>query len=312
MTARAIGYLRVSSTDQAQSGLGLEAQRAATVEIAGDFRAWFSRTGKKDATVNKALRVLRAAWNVAADRGYVPEKNPWRSVKPVRLPQRQIKFLSAKAAAEVLEKTRGDRLHGLVAVCLYAGLRASEAAALRWEDVNLREGFISVRCGEEFVTKSRRSRVVPIAPELGAILKPLLRGEGLCFPAPTYPRPDELAPAPRPYADGKLQDAVADLCRAVGVSFKLHDLRKTFATHLRARGVPIEVISAYLGHSSIAVTQGWYAGFALDETASYIDRLSFTEARPKWRQSGDNSKGLGGTGRVRKEDETRPQGAIPA
>ncbi len=239
-----------------------------TVEVAEDFRAWRSSESVTDSTVNHDLRVLRAAWNVAKRLGNVRE-NPFAVVRPLKIPQRSIRFPRADAIGETIAtaKKLGSRLYGLVAVCVYAGLRAAEAASLRWEDVNLSEGFIAVRNREDFVTKSRKNRMVPINQELAPILRGLrpATGEGLCFPNE----------AGAPYPDGDLQKRVKTLSKAVGIDFKLHDLRKSFATHLRTQGVPIDYISGLLGHCSPVVTASWYAGFTPETPENYVDRLSF-------------------------------------
>jgi integrase len=58
----------------------------------------------------------------------------------------------------------------------HLGVRISELAALRWSDVNLAQGFVRIaderassrktRAGTARTTKGRRSRVIPIHPEL--------------------------------------------------------------------------------------------------------------------------------------------------
>ncbi len=238
-----------------------------TVEFIEDYRAVRSGGGASDATVNKDLRSLKAGWNVAKRLGYVRE-NPFTLVRPIRIPARRITFLNAAAVKQLLERMRGERLFPLVAVAVYAGLRASELATLRWENVNLAEAFIGVRNVEGFVKKSRRERIIPIAPELAVILKPLKKEQGLCFPNMKG----------EAYRDSELDHRVRDMRTRAKLPFEftLQVLRRTFATQLRARGVPIEAISAYLGHCSITVTQSWYADFDPSGTENYVDRLSFT------------------------------------
>jgi integrase len=62
-----------------------------------------------------------------------------------------------------------DQDASLFVIAATTGLRLGELGALRWRDVNLEAGFLnvsrSISAGEETSTKSRRSRVVPLATQ---------------------------------------------------------------------------------------------------------------------------------------------------
>ncbi len=55
---------------------------------------------------------------------------------------------------------------------------------------------------------------------------------------------------------------------------RFHDLRHTCATMLRHTGVPMEDIQKFLGHSTIATTEGIYVHFDDTQHRSTISRLS--------------------------------------
>ena len=50
---------------------------------------------------------------------------------------------------------------------------------------------------------------------------------------------------------------LANICKATGLTFKLHDLRRTFATHATNAGVSYELIQKALNHKSGSVTSGY-------------------------------------------------------
>ncbi|MDE2051891.1 MAG: site-specific integrase, partial [Gammaproteobacteria bacterium] len=52
--------------------------------------------------------------------------------------------------------------------------------------------------------------------------------------------------------------AVERVAKKADIDASPHDLRRTFASMLAARGVPAWRIRDYLGHASIATTEGYY------------------------------------------------------
>ena len=78
---------------------------------------------------------------------------------------------------------------------------------------------------------------------------PFYRDQGLLFATPTggIVDPDILTKTCR------------KLCRAVGVNYRLHDLRHHHATALIEAGVNIKAVQARLGHSSPSLTLSVYA-----------------------------------------------------
>jgi integrase/recombinase XerD len=73
-------------------------------------------------------------------------------------------------------KHLSDADRGLFAVCVFAGLRPSEAEAVQWEHVKLDRGFLEV-----VRAKTRDRRNVALPTNLIAWLKPLERDSGPVF-----------------------------------------------------------------------------------------------------------------------------------
>lgn len=203
------------------------------------------------ATVNHDIRVGKSAWSWALRAGIV-RVNPFVGVQMVKIAQYEPHALSIFQARAVLNAAQGGWLFPILSTALYAGLRLSELIALEWGDVELgderKPGSIRVRCSETFHTKSRKPRTVPLAPELRAILAPIASTAGLCFPSDAGTRRD---PA-------NIVHAVAGLSAKVEIPFSIHDLRRSFASLLAERGVPTTRIRDYLGHASVATTEGYY------------------------------------------------------
>src|SRR5258708_5525068 len=71
-------------------------------------------------------------------------RNPAQQVRPPRPPLRDIKILTKEEIGVVLEAARATDLHLPVLVSLTTGVRRSELLALRWSDVDLDAGHLTI------------------------------------------------------------------------------------------------------------------------------------------------------------------------
>lgn len=55
---------------------------------------------------------------------------------------------------------------------------------------------------------------------------------------------------------------------------RLHDLRHTYASHSRAAGTDLKLLSSLLGHSDIAITANLYSHVGADERVAAAALLS--------------------------------------
>ena len=78
-----------------------------------------------------------------------------------------------------------------------------------------------------------------------------------------------------------IRTGFAAAVKRAGIGRKIgpHDLRHTAAVKMLERGVPIEKVSQYLGHSSVAVTFRIYARYLPEHMADAAEVLEFTSLR---------------------------------
>lgn len=110
-------------------------------------------------------RVLKAAFNKAIIWGYT-DINPF---KGIRLPKIQWKapvFITVDELIKILDNTEKQVFKDLFQFAFFSG---SEIMTLKWDQVDLEKGIIQVG-SDEFKTKSRKIRFVPIAKPLKHIL----------------------------------------------------------------------------------------------------------------------------------------------
>jgi site-specific recombinase XerD len=143
----------------------------------------------------------------------------------------------------------GDRHRALLAVMYRAGLRISEALALRPHDVDLQNGTIRVR-----FAKGGGDRVVGLDPGAGAVVAAWVeRRAALRLPAGSVLF---CTSSGRAITTAYIRRLLPCLGRAAGIDKRVHahGLRHTHAAQLRSEGVEIGIISRQLGHRSILTT----------------------------------------------------------
>ena len=150
----------------------------------------------------------------------------------------------------------GRRDYALLVTLLRLGLRRSEVAGLRLDDIDWRAGEVVVR------GKGAREDRLPLPADAGeAIAAYLLRGRPRGDGREVFLR----ARAPYgPIAPGTVASTVRRACRRAGiVEVGSHRLRHTMACEMVAAGVPLVEIAQVLRHHSLQTT-AVYARVDLD------------------------------------------------
>ena len=234
--------------------------------------------------------VLRAGLNVAMRWGLLG-RNPASLAKPPHVPEREVRPLTTADARALLDAVRGDRLEALFTVGLACGLRQGEALGLRWPDVDLERGTLTVqrslqRVGREWSfaePKTQRSRrTIPLpapvaaslrehrARQLGERLRMGAAWEGpqwgdLIFPTETG----------GPLSGFHVLRRLRALLGVAGLrSMRYHDLRHGAASLMAAQGVPARVAMELLGHAQISTTINIYVHVAPEALGEAADRMS--------------------------------------
>ena len=230
--------------------------------------------GFSKATVKLILAYTSRLYNWARVEGLIDVANPVSAVdKPSTAGQEMdFNFLAADEIDRLLTWARENQPdeYPIYATAAYTGLRLGELWGLRWSDLDLERGLISVRRSYRLAPKSGKLRHVPINPALAPTLREWKgrcpkSDEGLVFPTAGGTM-RERGKQPEAF---KLALAGAE-CHAIG----FHGLRHTFASHFMMAGGNILTLQKLLGHSSVAVTMK-YAHLAPDFMRDEIGRLRF-------------------------------------
>ena len=143
----------------------------------------------------------------------------------------------------------------LFIIAATTGLRIGELGALRWRDVDLEGGFLTVSraisAGQETSTKSRRSRVVPLAGQTREELERLrTRQHFLTREDHVFCRPDG-----GPLDRSAVRTRFVRAQKAAGLRVRrFHDLRHTFGS-LAIRRFDLVAVKEMMGHSKLTTTE---------------------------------------------------------
>ena len=207
------------------------------------YRAARLASGISGKTVNIQLGYLKSLFNVLLQLGEIDYPDPLAKVRPLKLQERELSFLSKADIAKVFHSlehhSRNPHVALVAAICLATGCRWGEAQGL--VPGRVRDGAV------HFVnTKSKRRRSVPIAPELEMRIHRHFRELGLF---------------------SNCRDSFDYAVKMSGVKLpqgqKTHVLRHTFASHYMMNGGNILTLQRVLGHASLNMTMR-YAHLAPD------------------------------------------------
>ena len=168
-------------------------------------------------------------------------------------------------------------------ISLSTGLRIGEICALKWRDINITDGTITVSRtieriyiieGEKKHTelvintpKTKNSfREIPMSRELLAMIKPLKKVVNEDFYVLTN---DERPTEPRTY-----RNYYNGLMAKLDIpKLKYHGLRHSFATRCIEAGCDYKTVSVLLGHSNISTTLNLYVHPNMEQKKRCITRM---------------------------------------
>jgi integrase len=277
-------------------------KRQVTKLVPADVDALMSAkldAGYSVSTVRRIRAILVQALNQAERWGLVV-RNVAAVTRGPRAKRTEGRTLTPSQARQLLASLSGHRLETLYVTMLGLGLRRGEALGLAWADVSLDRGVLVIRhalkreggtlvLGEVKTAKSRRSLNIPrpVVESLKAhrarqAQDRLAVGEawtdsGLVFTTqvgtPLDPR--------NIYRD------FVGVCERSGLGrWHPHELRHSAASIMLAQGVPIEVVSDILGHSSIRMTADVYGHILEPQRAAAADAM----AKALWSNPGDDAR----------------------
>jgi integrase len=190
------------------------------------------------ATVNRELACLKHMFTMAIQ-WEKAEVNPVKKVKLFRENNQRVRYLEMEEIEKLLKNCQGYTKR-IIEIALNTGMRKGEILGLKWKDIDFRRGIIYL-----LDTKNSDKREVPINDRVkkALISQPKHKESSYVFCNKNG----------KPYRDIR-KSFVATLNKSDIISFRFHDLRHTFASHLVMSGVDLNTVRELLGHKSLRMT----------------------------------------------------------
>ena len=235
-------------------------------------------------TVTHLHRVLREALQQAI-RWQMLARNPADAVKPPKVERKQLSVLDTDATAELIEAARETSLFMPIMLGVRCGLRRGEVVALRWRNVDLERGQISVVASAEQTDLGVREKepkngkgrtIVLSATEIEELRSHRVRqAQGLLALGVRLTDDHHVVAREngQPLQPRSLTHAFVKFVRRHGFQIRLHDLRHSHATHMLASGVHPKIAQERLGHSSVGITLDLYSHVLPGMQAEAVNRV---------------------------------------
>jgi integrase len=230
-----------------------------SAELATEFLAQYANRSK--ATMVRYVGIIKGFMD------WYGESLDIRVPKPKLLPQ-YVEPADIEKLADVIENksTHKDTIVRDILLLRFAtltGLRRSELANLKVQDINLRQKMVLVRKG-----KGEKDRVVPLVRLLVSKIADFVKGK--------KPEDSVFMLTAR-----SITDKYSSWSKKANLHLHTHSFRHYFAEQLLERGVPLTVVSKLLGHENVQTTSR-YLGLrpgSLREAIDVLDEPALGEVK---------------------------------
>jgi len=227
---------------------------------------YYRRSKKvKPATILKELGLLRRMFNIARKQWKWKILNPVSDIDLPKVKNERVRYLSPDEDTRLfdeMDKTEFTWLKPLVLVALDTGLRLTNLCELMRTDISFSDRMIILQAEK---MKNDDYIGIPLSDRALGVLKDLMKVP--CLSGHVFHDNGQ-----RLY-DRKVQRAFRSVLEKAKIeNFHFHDLRHTFASYLRQRGVDLHTIAVLMGHRDLRMTKR-YAHLNVDNMRDAIAKL---------------------------------------
>jgi integrase/recombinase XerC len=206
------------------------------------------RRGLSPKSLQRRLSACRSFYRWLLRHGRI-EASPAAAIRAPKAPRKLPRVLDVDEASRLVEVPTdvplGVRDRALLELFYSSGLRLSELCALRWRDLQLDDGLVTV------LGKGGKQRSVPVGSHARAALAAWRGERPASADAPVFPGRNG------PITPRAVQLRLRQLALRQGLSNRVHPhlLRHSFASHVLESSGDLRGVQELLGHADIATTQ---------------------------------------------------------
>lgn len=228
--------------------------------------------GLSPRTIERLHVLLSSSLKAAIAQGLVQRNVATATTRPPRI-KPSMKAMTVEEVSRFLDVAKDDWFFPLYFLELTTGMRRGELCGLTWPNVDLERGEISVRktlvsvnhqpvwstaktnSGDRTISLDLTTiNVLQIHRRNLAEARLALGSRWADVDDLVFPKPDGSL-----YNPESIYMRLSRLLKKAGLEhYSMHELRHTYATLARRRGVDIKVLSERLGHSTVLITMDLY------------------------------------------------------
>ncbi len=175
------------------------------------------------------------------------EQNPGEYWE-VREPPEKLAYCYTEEEVQKLMTKCREWLRPILTTLAYTGMRIGELINLRWQDVDFKNGMITIAVREDWHPKGRRSRSVPMHPFVRSAVEVRRVGEYV-FMGPKGGR----------IKQNRTLECLKKDREKLGIHHGvLHSFRHFFVSFCAERGVPVLTCMAWVGHKDAEMVWHYY------------------------------------------------------
>lgn len=223
------------------------------------------QVGREPATVVRYMAALSHAFTIATNEWEWIESNPLSKVSKPKEPRGRVRFLSEEERSKLLKTCKEstcEHLYPIVVLALSTGMRQSEILNLKWDDIDLNRGVLTLH-----ETKNGERRAVPIVGHARECIERLSKirriDSDFLFYSPAKPKVPIFIRTPwsKALKEAEIED------------FRFHDLRHTAASYLAMNGASLAEIAEILGHKTLQMVKR-YSHLSEQHTSKVLESMN--------------------------------------
>ncbi len=233
----------------------ITAPRKVTLPLISDYLATQKQKGLAASSIKLVVVALKIFFRFLLAKGVIV-RDPTEVLTLPRIERYLPETLNELQVQQLIEsintaQPRGLRDRAMIELLYASGLRISELANARLENLNLEERILRV------TGKGNKTRLVPVGKKACEALAAYLSGERPGLVRPKSGSEIFLSARGTKLTTARLWQIVKERARHSGLETNIypHLLRHSFATHLLGNGADLRIIQEMLGHADISTTQ---------------------------------------------------------